>query len=733
LTLRRNLLKKITNTTFFGLRNLLHLDISANQIKEIDTGAFQYFNNLISLDISCNVVLGYTTRTLHPLLFSPLNSLTELFIHGVAGRRDSVYPNKTLIQMAHLQSLSVDGLNTEFGPELLTLRNLQHLEIGSNQFCKLRNIPVTFFENVPFLKSFYLMECYSLTYINPAAFSKVNLQTLTFQSLPNYDLYDALNVLIGLQNSSLTVLRLVHLYNNTFECKTLRADHARYLSNLTLEVLDLSDNWLIYISSDFIDLLPRSINKLILKDNRLASYHYSLSNFTVLYNLSMLDVSYQNMKTRKQITSYEYNIYVSNNIDTSHDRDCEANPPMGLDKTTKPLESRPRLKIIKASYFNGFGASIILQYQQLKLCLSYLDIYNSFFSTVYIGKFPLPKSIKKALMASNYIRQINVGFFPRNNSLEKLDLHDNILGPSFALDVNGTIFERLEKLLYLNIKMNLISELPKYFFNGLVKLQWLRLSNNSLQLVNTRFSNQNDLKYIDLSDNAIIWIAKDVRDDLDGIAFLHPLYIDLTNNPLPCTCSMLDVLHWMEGTKAVFINKDILKCHFDDGSEEHIGNMTLRLQTLQRWCATKSIIIVICVASMAVIGALVGFALLYRFRWRLRYIRHNLMTRFAGFKPKATLDNGFKFDAYLLYTEETRKFVLRDCVRELEEKRGHNLCFEDRNFMPGSPIVSGIVSAVNNSHKTVPVVTPEFYEGDFSEYGVKMAVMEEIFKKRLAL
>ncbi|CAL1548341.1 unnamed protein product, partial [Lymnaea stagnalis] len=171
--------------------------------------------------------------------------------------------------MPHLQSLSVDGLNTEFGPELLKLKNLQHLEMGSSKVCHLQNITGRFFENVPFLRSFYLIECHSLTYINPAAFSKVNLQTLTFQSLPNYDLYDALNVLIGLQNSSLTELRLIHLYNNTFYCKALRDEDAKYFSYLTLEVLDLTDNLLIYISKTVIDNLPNSLQILVLRNNRL--------------------------------------------------------------------------------------------------------------------------------------------------------------------------------------------------------------------------------------------------------------------------------------------------------------------------------------------------------------------------------------------------------------------------------------------------------------------------------
>ncbi|KAH9503898.1 hypothetical protein Btru_064099 [Bulinus truncatus] len=109
------------------------------------------------------------------------------------------------------------------------------------------------------------------------------------------------------------------------------------------------------------------------------------------------------------------------------------------------------------------------------------------------------------------------------------------------------------------------------------------------------------------------------------------------------------------------------------------------------------------------------------------------VTLFAGFEPKNVRGNRFHYDAYVVYEDDVLQFIFKVFVKELEVKRGRKLLLADRDIMPGTFMTSAILSAVQNSYKTILVVTPDLYDGMYSEYAVKMAIMEEIYGQRQIL
>ncbi|CAL1539901.1 unnamed protein product [Lymnaea stagnalis] len=804
LSLNNNNLQNITNATFQMLVKLTILDLSHNVIHFIESGAFRQLESLRTLDLSFNMVMNYTVKYFPTNLFASLTKLEELSIQGHSKQLDLHYPEAALSKLVNLQSLKVDGLNTSFGSGINSLKHLSHVMISSSglsRHCHLKTINSTFFMNLPHLKSLEIASC-PLSIVDPMAYKKVNLTSLSLSYLSKYDLFKAFDDLIGFQNSSLKNLTFIHLYHRAFPCRFLNEANAKYLQNIALEVLDLSDNRLALLGNDFAHRLPLTLRRLILRNNRFALSGLIVDQVCHLTRLVEIDISIQNQYHEEEFhesspAAKETICLGGNNIDVEDptitktegyaehknqdDDDSSITKTVGysepkcqtmdefkggqnsseafanhrsrngsvdiehIQKTeftfdeesemihrsiqSKTINFPHNLRFLKASKYYRYG-TVLLHHPWSQNKLSELDFSKALLSNW--GDGFIHKQITKIDLSKNYCKHIGQKFFQTNNSLIYLDMHNNALGADFAEDIDGAILAELSKLKYLDISYNLIYKLPPKVFMGLTALETLKITENKLQILNTTFSHMTKLRYLDLSRNSIVWISESVRNDLDQIG--EQLLVDLTLNPLPCTCAAIEILNWMANTKVELQKKDFLQCRFENGEIEFIDDLEQRVSSLKRMCASKALVIVICVASIAIIGIFVGCGLIYKNRWKLRYLLNKVTSRLFGFKPKGENESRFKFDAYFIYTDKTRSFVLQDCIQELEEKRGHKLCVEDRDFMPGSPIIPDILSGVRNSHKTIPVITPDFYnDGDFTEYSVKMALMEENYERRQVL
>ncbi|KAK0055051.1 toll-like receptor 3 [Biomphalaria pfeifferi] len=745
LDLGENRLTNITAGMFLGLRSLRYLNLTKNSIVFIENSTFDEMQHLKLLDLSLNKHLSYSVRKFPPRLFEKLFRLQSLYIQGnTIG--DHSYPNSALQKLTNLQSLSSDALlNCTFGPQLQSLKHLKELHLGTN--CRLKNLTRDFFQYIPYLNTFVISGC-KLFYIDPEAYSNVpNLHTLELSHTSHtYDLYEAFEHLIGLQNSSLKVLRLKFMYRTHFPCRELHAQHAKYLQHIALEELDLSQNRIALIGLDFIRLLPRTLKKFVLNYNKITPYSFNIDQLAFLNNLLELDVENQK-DDRTDFNSNDFSLAT----DSDHSIAPNSSTPLcnsllyktklhknqDLESAIVPLKNSwpvklpPNLSKIKASEFLDYGFFILGHVFQDNCSLKEVDLSDSYFSDW--GDLYLSPPIKKIDLSSNYCRRINQKFFPKNSPLVKLNMQNNFLGDDFANDKYGNIFRNLNKLLYLDISMNLIYKLPNRFLAGLTNLETLIVSDNKLQLLNLTFSHLTRLQLLDFSRNSITGITESTRDDLDAMAAITDFELDLTFNPLPCTCSGIELMKWLATTKVKLINQVNLQCRLENEVATSVGDLKERLNFLQRSCISKSLILVVSILSTMFMAVVLGLLLMYRYRWKLRYLRNVAIAKFIGFEPKKPHQGLFKYDAFLVYDSDDLQFVLNECVQELEVRRGLKLCIGDRDFMPGTYVASDIVSAVQNSYQTVLLVTPEFYDDVYVEYAVNMAINEEIHTSRQVL
>ncbi|KAH9503895.1 hypothetical protein Btru_064096 [Bulinus truncatus] len=759
LILGANKLTNISADMFEGLQSLKFLNLSRNSINHIDNDTFDILESLQSLDLSKNRLTN-TNRCFPARIFENLHHLKQLYLHGDLSNNQP-FPNEALSKLGQLTHLSLNlNMFGQLDSQVISLKKLTSLSFSSYPgSCNIRNITEDFLENTPHLTTLVICGC-SMYHISPLVYANVrNLKTLQISdSSQSYDLFEALDHLQGLVNSSLKTLRLISLAQYVSLFRLLRKEQAKYLQYIALDELDLTHNNIAVICNDFADRLPISLKRLILTGNNLTKKVFKLGNIYFLTHLSEIYLDGQTDELNK-------NLVTAVNEDVQHNRPHGNFVKMKIKDTedimrnnltlnytqydnipTKKLSDKPcltselnkkshkvppNLKIVRASRFNLFGTFIF--HRDLEKTNSIIDITlkDNFFKTW--GQRVLPRKIQRVDLSNNFAKKLNSGFFVHNNSLISLTINNNIFGECFASDVDGEIFKFATELNFLDISLNLITALHRPFFSRLKNLEILLASDNKLQTLNVSLRHMSSLRFMNFSQNSITWIDQSSRDDLDILASTHTVHLDLSYNPLPCTCEGLPILQWMAYTNVNLVNQIYLRCQSEGGTMSNFGDLDARVTQIQRECASRAIILVISISFSVVIVIFTSLALVYRFRWKIRYLRNIALSRFVGFKPKSVLGNNFLYDAYILYDDRAVNFVFRDCIQELEVKRGHRLLLADRDIMPGSIMTSAILSAVQNSYRTIPMVTPDFYDGLYSEYAVKMAVMEEIYGQRQIL
>ncbi|KAK3602706.1 hypothetical protein CHS0354_017148 [Potamilus streckersoni] len=114
--------------------------------------------------------------------------------------------------------------------------------------------------------------------------------------------------------------------------------------------------------------------------------------------------------------------------------------------------------------------------------------------------------------------------------------------------------------------------------------------------------------------------------------------------------------------------------------------------------------------------------------WRHRVIL--IMKVVHYFQPYEDDDNK-KWDAFISYKshEIDEAFVVRTLYPKLEKELGFKLCLHFRDFVPGESIVNNIINAVENSRRTIIILSPRYLESEFTQFEYQKAQHEMLKKK----
>ena len=632
------------------------------------------------------------------------------------------------VTVIDLRNNTIDKIyNTDMLPS-----RLQWLDIS---FCRLVEIDEGFVGQFPALK--YLDISYN--------------RGLTFEVLPN--------VTYDLQFTSIKILKFDALYCTYGDGNILKLRHLYHLKNTSLEELHVSSNRIVSVERHVITNFPQTLVNITIADNRLTFGWYTL-DIANAKHIKRINMSHQ-------YTSYEqYLVFVENDCNDTRHTPIQKHQENGIEVYEHAHSKSERVQNLTSCYIPDMTSN---KRFTVYLCfldrLEYLNLAHSAMQSAHIMDYVIvdTRSIKTYIANDNMWTKLTNKLFSNNltevdvsnNMLEyidpnhfkdaklsRLNLSSNYLGEQIS-NTSSSFLPKMHRsnLLYLSLARNRINEIPEAFFDGLVHLKYLDLSQNELKDIKFRFQSLIDLRFLNLRQNKIRAMTQEqtqsIVDVVSNVQRTHryPLTIDLSQNDLSCNCESRNFLHWMEaynqGSKIHFENIENNYCSFTNQSHAYFADLSTIVMDLDKNCASYTGIIVGTVVAITTFVVFGFVGVIYRLRWRIRYMFY--MAK-RGYRRNAyarnTTDENyrsiFRYDAFISYATDNSDFALHGVIREVEDKTDLKLCFHQRDFIPGYDIAENIANAIHESRKVVCVISDSYLASHWCMYEFNMALMERI-------
>ncbi|CAH1268622.1 TLR2 [Branchiostoma lanceolatum] len=298
-----------------------------------------------------------------------------------------------------------------------------------------------------------------------------------------------------------------------------------------------------------------------------------------------------------------------------------------------------------------------------------------------------------------------------NQELERLDMSLN----HFTV-VPKEAFWYLRKLTHLDLHGNSLGSLHVKTFGDLLRLQFLDLSSNKIDSIKPHLLfPMMSLKTLNLTKNFILSI------EAPTVLYFHRLHLlDLSNNPYSCTCGLMGFIEWIKNTTAVRIKSLVLKnsytC-FSPAEHKNVALLDLELDcdfhTAYYMCIVMSTLVFLYTTMAFLLG---------RYHPYLQYCFLYLRGKARGYQALPRRNRHIVYDAFVSYNCESLRWVQNQLIPNLEDRRPHySLCIADRDFLAGRDIVDNIVEGIQQSRKTVCLLTKRFIASGWCTLEFKLA------------
>ena len=264
------------------------------------------------------------------------------------------------------------------------------------------------------------------------------------------------------------------------------------------------------------------------------------------------------------------------------------------------------------------------------------------------------------------------------------------------------------------------------------KLKTLILSKNKLSSIDNGTFNLTSLDHLDLSYNyfraipinLIIEMGQSIKTKTSNKTFLN-----LNHNPFFCDCHSITNINIMLHSHVIIQDLNVsngrLQCILSDRKSHSFPEA---LNILQAQCRRSNTVYLQCLEIMypLVLCIISTMSCLCRYRWKMKYFFYRIM-EMVGFKKPDQFREDFTFDAFVVYSGKNENWVLTQLLVNLEERQNpYNLCIHDRNFLPGQVLPDTIVLAIEESQKTILLVTKWFLRSKWCIYESRVAIAHHL-------
>ncbi|KAL4226933.1 hypothetical protein ACF0H5_014911 [Mactra antiquata] len=736
-----------------GCGQLTSLDLSKNNMLTAQERSFTDMQNLTELNLHGNKLsLLYKTPDLDLGLSKSLRSLKISGNVNVSLPETLDYPR--LNDLVHLEALYMDGLpNAIFPSSYLTLFKLETLVLsGKIGQCGIVNIFNETFENVPTLTFLDLSAC-CLRAIDAGGFMSLRyLETLDLSDNVRLGFHSMRNISYSLQFTNIKVLDYSKVYDTFGLTTEMKKRDICYLRNTSLVEINFSRNRLALFESNSFILLPDSLKIVRAEDNKFTFGLYLLqigcSKITEFYG------SFQN-HPHKPLEYDEEPLFNDSYSPLPYHDDCpymrlpylrntsELNKYCRFFEPGRAVKVRDTIPFFPKNLTKVEFRQSNLVYNISKILIwpfdnniEYIDVSGNVYGGWFgpIGPFP---QLKYLDLSRCYCSYISPDFFSFGKyALETLLIQHNSLGKVLSDEKSGPrIFNDLQYLKILNLSKNTIPSLPAGIFTNLNNLETLDLSFNNLEtLDDVRVDNLTNLLHLYLNNNNIRSLhIKLLQRMQDNSKRLNKTYsVDMRENTITLDCKYKDFFNWLSEHNSNMIGFSEYTFVTQEGNNVSTKEFMLFVQNIDKNCASYTLTIVLCSIGLSVYLAVLIGGVIYRNRWYIVYILRSAKIRQFRYRQLNDLHEvQYRNDLFISYAKENRRFVFDKCLPELERK-GFNVCFHDKDFLPGNNTADNIVEAIANSRNTMIVLSKEFLRREWCLFAFNMARMESMYDRGMS-
>ncbi|CAL8390069.1 unnamed protein product [Gadus morhua 'NCC'] len=365
------------------------------------------------------------------------------------------------------------------------------------------------------------------------------------------------------------------------------------------------------------------------------------------------------------------------------------------------------LKKLQALYLDGNQLDGIPRGLPPNLRLLSLELHKNAFKTL--------AKLKILRMHSNSLTTVLPEWFANLKELKVLDLSSNFLAGEVA---HFNLPNALCNLEELDLSFNY--ELQKYpatlnlnpSFSVLQSLKVLRLRGFVFQSLTIQgiqplmllpdLEDAFSLKYLDLSFNKLKYmehssLPDNIVNNMDML-LLH-------NNIFTCTCNTTWFIEWLNSiTVTIPLLATDVTC---DTPGAQRGRLVLTVDMLACQYYLSLVLYILLTSTLLVFVTLAISS--HLFLWDVWYIYHFCMAKLRGYGRQPS-SQSCPYDAFVVYEKKdpaVSEWVMNELCVQLEERgdRPLRLCLEERDWIPGCPVVDNLCQSIHQSKRTVFVLT----------------------------
>ncbi|XP_057585308.1 toll-like receptor 5 [Hippopotamus amphibius kiboko] len=712
LLLSFNYIRMVTTASFPFLEQLQLLELGTQFTPlTIDKEAFRNLPNLRILDLGQSQI-----DFLHPDAFQELPHLSELrlFYCGLSDAilKDGYFRNLGSLTRLDLSKNQIQSLYLH--PSFWELNSLKSIDLSLNQ------IPIVCEQELKPLqgKTLSLLSLADNTLysrismdwgkcLNP--FRNMVLETLdvsgngwTVDITRNFS-----NAINGSQIFSLVLTH--HIMGSSFGFTNLKDPDQHTFAGLarsSVIQLDLSHGFIFSLNFRLFETLEE-LKVLNLAYNKINNIQDQA--FYGLDNLQVLNLSYNLLGELYNSNFYglpkvAYIDLQKNHIGIIQDQTFRSLKKLDtLDLRDNALKTISFLPSISTIFLGG---NKLVTLPNIPLTANFIHLSENRLENLDNLYFLLRvRHLQILILNENRFSSCNQDHAPSENlSLEQLFLRENMLQLAWEAGFCWNVFKGLSHLRVLYLDKNYLNFLPPGVFHYLTALRGLSLRDNRLTVLSPSDLPAN-LEVLDVSRNQLLSPDPDLFASLSAV--------DLTHNKFICECELSTFISWLNQTNVtIFGSPADIYCMYPssmagaslyslstEGCDEEEVLKSLKFSLYIFFTVTLTVFLV----AILIITKFRGFCFICYKKAQRRLFR--------GPSNERESDT-YKYDAYLCFSNKDFEWVQNALLKHLDtqysDQNRFNLCFEERDFVPGENHIANIQDAVWSSRKIICLVSRHF-------------------------